>query len=61
MGVSRTDAGAHPEGSSHSGQDGDDDVDDFLPKFLFVHGVFELCVVSYEFFTTEGTEFHGVS
>lgn len=42
VGVSRTDAGAHPEGSSHSGQDGDDDVDDFLPKFLFVHGVFEL-------------------
>ena len=42
VGVSRADAGAHPEGGSHSGQDGDDDVDDFLPKFLFVHGVFEL-------------------
>ena len=40
--MSRPDAGGHPEGSGHSSQDGDDDVDDFLPKFLFVHGVFEL-------------------
>ena len=39
-GVSRPDAGGYPEGSGHSSQDGDDDVDDFLPKFLSVHGVF---------------------
>ena len=35
--ASGADAGSHSKGSGHGGQDGDDDVDDFLPKFLLVH------------------------
>ena len=31
-------AGGHAEGGGNGRKDGDSDVDDFLPKFVLVHG-----------------------
>ena len=48
--LSHPDARGHSKASCHGSQDGDEDVQDFTPKLFVFHSLFELWVLSYEFF-----------